>query len=67
MIYVNAQSLMVHKEELQHQIVIRMKPAILALSETRLIKDMKDSEINISGYSAARCDSENRKTGGILI
>lgn len=44
-----------------------MKPAVLALSETRLIADIEDSEINVPGYSVVRCDAENRNTGGVML
>lgn len=44
-----------------------MKPAVLALSETRLIEDIEDSEINMPGYSVVRCDAENRNTGGVML
>lgn len=44
-----------------------MKPAVLALSETRLIVDIEDSEINVPGYSVVRCDAENRSTGGVML
>lgn len=63
----NAQSLMAHKDEIQHQIMKKMKPAFLALSETRLIEDIEDSEVNVPGYSVARCDAENRNTGGVML
>lgn len=45
----------------------KMNPAILALSETRLIDDIEDSEVNVPGYSIARCDAENRNTGGVVL
>lgn len=44
-----------------------MNPAILALSETRLIPEIEDSEVNVPGYSAVRCDSENRNTRGVIL
>lgn len=58
---------MAHKEEIQHQVMKRMNPALLALSETRLIPDIEDSEVNVPGYWVARCDSENRNTGGVIL
>ena len=33
-LYTNAQSLMAHKDEIQHQIMKKMNPAFVALSET---------------------------------
>jgi len=35
------------------------------LSESRLIPEIEDSEVNVPGYSVVRCDSENRNTGGL--
>jgi len=37
----------------------KMNPAILALSESRLIPEIEDSEVNVSDHSVVRCDSEN--------
>lgn len=49
--YTNAQSLMAHKDEIHHQVIKELNPAILALSETRLVNEIEDSEISVSGYS----------------
>ena len=65
--YTNAQSMMAHKEEIQHQVMKRMNPVILALSETRLTHEIEDSEMNMPGYSIVRCDAENRNTGSVMI
>lgn len=62
--YTNAQSLMAHKDEIQHQIMKKLNPAVIALSESRLIAEISDSEISVTGYSVVRCDAENRNTGG---
>lgn len=58
---------MAHKEEIQHQILMRMNPALLALSETRLLIDIEDKEVNVPGYSLVRCDAENRNTGKVML
>jgi len=58
---------MAHKEEIQHQIIKKMNPAFLLLSETRLIDEIDDNEVNVPGYSVARCDAENRHTGGVML
>lgn len=58
---------MAHKEEIQHQVLKRMNPALLALAETRLITDIEDKEVNVPGYSVVRCDGENRNTGGVML
>lgn len=36
----------------------KINPAIIALSETRLIAEIEDCEVNISGYSVIRCNAE---------
>lgn len=66
-LYTNAQSLIVHKNEIQHQIIRKINPAVLALSETRLTEEIGDSEVSIPGYSMVRCNAENRNTGGVII
>lgn len=38
---------MAHKEEIQHQVLKKMNPALLAPSETRLIIDIEDKEVNV--------------------
>jgi hypothetical protein len=65
-IYTNSQSLMAHKEEIQDYIK-RMNFSIVALSETRLVPEIDDREINVLGYDLVRCDGENRNTGGYDI
>lgn len=41
-------------------------PAIVLLSETCLTEDIFDLELIIDGYTILRCDSNSRKTGGVL-
>jgi len=57
---------MAHKDEIQDYMK-RMNLAVVALSETRLISEIEDSEVNVPGYSLVRCDGENRNTGGVMI
>lgn len=57
---------MVHKDEIQHQIMKEISPTIVAFSESRLT-EIEDSEINVPGYTIVRCDAENRNTGGVII
>jgi len=66
MLYTNAQSLMAYKDEIQDYMK-RMNFAVVALSETRLISEIEDSEVNAPGYSLVRCDGENRNTGGVMV
>lgn len=57
---------MAHKEEIL-QVTKRLNPALSALSETRLILDIGDSEVNVPGYNVTRCDAKNRNTGGVML
>lgn len=57
---------MAHKDEIQDYMK-RMNLAVVALSETRLIPEIEDSEVNTQGYSLVRCDGENRNTGGVML
>jgi len=45
----------------------KINPAFLALSETRLIEDIEDNEVNVLGYSMIRCNAEKRNMGGIVL
>lgn len=58
---------MAHRDEIQHLILRKTNPAFLALSETRLTKDIEDYEVNVPGYSMYRCNAENRNTGGVAL
>lgn len=65
--YTNAQSLIAHKDEIHNQIVKKIHPAVIALSETRLTSEIEDCEVNVPGYDIIRCDAENRSTGGAIL
>ena len=39
----------------------------MALSETHVISEVLDNEINIIGYDILRCDSNSTHTGGVVI
>lgn len=58
---------MAHKDEIQHQIMKKINPAFIALSETRLTDEIEYSEVSVSGYSVIRCNAENRNTGGVIL
>lgn len=66
-IYMNAQSLLAHKDEIMHQFMKRGNPAFVALSETKITQDIENCEVNIPGYSMVRCDAEVRNTGGVIL
>lgn len=63
----NVRSLVAHKDEMEVQIFKGIDPLVVALTETRLTEDISDSEINIIGYNAVRCDGESRTTGGVIM
>lgn len=65
--YANAQSLYAHRDEIEHQILRRIKPAVMALWETRVTNAIEDWELNVPGYNIIRCDAENRFTGGVAL
>lgn len=64
--YTNARSLLAHKDEIFHQVMESVNPAFVALSETRITRNIEDYEVNVPGYSLIRCDAENRNTGELL-
>jgi len=64
-LYTNAQSLMAHRDKIQHQIMKKINPVFLVLSEIKLTKDIKDNEVNVLGYSTIRCNAEIN-TGGLF-
>lgn len=41
----------------------KRKPSIVLMSETRLIDDIMDSEVNLKGYKIIRGDSNSRVLG----
>ncbi|XP_011693473.1 PREDICTED: uncharacterized protein LOC105453329 [Wasmannia auropunctata] len=66
-LYTNVQSLTTHKDEVQDK-VNKKNPVLIALSETRLTKKIKDSKVNIPGYTiATRQDFETGNSGGVII
>lgn len=42
-------------------------PALILLSESRTTPDIDDFELILSNYTAVRCDSSSRHTGGVLL
>lgn len=63
----NVRSLVAHKDEMEVQIFKEINPLVVALTKTRLTQNLNDSEINITGYNAVRCNEESRTTGGVII
>ena len=45
----------------------KKKPNMLFLSETRTTAEIDDAEISIDNYMVIRCNSLNRRTGGVCI
>lgn len=44
-----------------------MKPWLIVVSETHLVKEIDNYEVNIPGYKLIRCDSHSIKTGGVAM
>lgn len=59
--------MLAHKDEIHNQVIKKIHPAIIALSETRLTSEIEDYEVNVPGYDIVRCDAENRSTGGAIL
>lgn len=65
-VYANVRSLTKNYD--QTEIMIKeMKPNLIFLSETRLVEEIENSEVNIKSYKLIRCDSNTRSTGGVAI
>jgi len=41
---------MIHKDEIHHQIMKKINLAVIVLTETKLIIDIENYEVNISDY-----------------
>lgn len=64
--YLNIESLIAHKQELEW-VVNQWKPTVICLVETRITADLEDKEVEIEGYRAAHTLSASRHTGGASI
>jgi len=51
----------------QYQIMKKMRPTFIALLKIKLIAEIEDSEVNVSGYSMISCNAENRKQKILFI
>lgn len=43
------------------------KPKLVFMSETRLVEDIDEKEVNVKLYKLIRCDLYTRSTGGVAI
>lgn len=66
LIYLNIQSLIPHKIEL-NWLINSARPDIICLSETHVTTDILESEKNIEGYKYFSAYASNRHTGGSMI
>lgn len=66
MLCLNVSSLPAHYDEISH-LALSKTPLSIALSETCLISEILNSEIDIEGYNIERVDSDSRHTGGALL
>ena len=62
-LHINVNSLLSNIDELR-DVVDHTKPAILGINESKLGSSVFDQEVNISGYSILRSDT-NRYGGGV--
>jgi len=46
--------------------MIKMNPAIVALTKSILTGEIDDNEVSMPDYSTVRCDSDSRNTGGVI-
>ena len=65
-IYLNINSILRNKNELENMIKIK-KPAMILCSETCSTVNINDNELIINTYKIVRCDSHSRHTGGVII
>lgn len=63
--YLNCQSYLPHAVEINN-LTVTFQPDILLLSETRITKDINDSEIFIKDYNTFNVEAQNRHTGGVI-
>lgn len=66
LIYLNAQSLIAHKDQIVYEIA-KIYPSLILLSEARVTSDIQTCEVAIDQYHILRCDSVNRHTGGVVM
>lgn len=43
------------------------KPIVCCLTETYIIKEVENNEIEIPGYNIVRCNSKSNRTGGVIV
>ncbi|KAG5876522.1 hypothetical protein JTB14_027355 [Gonioctena quinquepunctata] len=65
-IYMNCQSFLANKTNIIVNI-FSYKPSVVVLTESRITKDIEETEIGIKEYNVIRCDSNSRYTGGVMI
>ncbi|KAK9731663.1 hypothetical protein QE152_g13507 [Popillia japonica] len=56
-----------NEDSLHANIVNNYNPGIICLAETHITSDIEEGEISMDGYRMERCDTENNRTGGVLI
>lgn len=65
-VYLNVQGLLNNIDEIR-QLIKSKKPSVIFLSETHLIADVENNEVNIKNYNVMRCDSHSTHTGGVAM
>lgn len=65
-ICLNAQGYLIHKDEIENRVFRDFRPCLVGLTETHVTNQIEDHELEISGYTCIRGDSESTRTGGVL-
>lgn len=64
--YINARGVINNYDEIQ-LLSDNLKPIIIIASETHLIEQVDNSEVNIKSFNLIRCDSNSTSTGGTAM
>ena len=64
-IYFNCQGFLNNKDNIL-VLINDWRPKMLFLSESHVHADVESVEVKIDGYRVERCDTENRRTGGVM-
>ena len=66
MMCLNVQGLLYHKNEIEEVIIKKYRPDVFIAVETHVNNEVLDHEIAIQGYTTERCNSTNKRTGGVI-
>lgn len=66
MLYLNSQGFCNKKDDII-KLVNDTRPNVLCLAETHTHAEITEHELKIKGYKTFRCDTKNKRTGGLLL